>query len=66
MAAHYAAKPPIAVQMIKQSTNQISNALNHAIMHMDVDQNMFAAGTDDRHKAVTAYQQGEVGEFTGN
>lgn len=66
MAAHYAAKPPIAVQMIKQSTNQISNALNHAIMHMDVDQNMFAAGTNDRDAAVAAYQQGEIGNFNGD
>ena len=43
MAAHYVSKPPIAAQMIKQSTNQITNALNHALMHMDADQNLLAA-----------------------
>lgn len=66
MAAFYAAKPPIAVQMIKQSANQISNALNHAIMHMDVDQNMFAAGTEDRDTAVQAYLAKTDPKFIGN
>ena len=55
MATHYAAKPPIAAQMIKRSTNQLANALNHAIMHMDTDQNMFSASTEDRATAVAAY-----------
>lgn len=66
MAAHYAAKPPIAAQMIKQSTNQICNALNHAIMHMDVDQNMFSANTEDRDTAVAAYLNKSEPTFTGN
>ncbi len=66
MARHYAGKPPIAAQMIKQSTNQIANALNHAIMHMDSDQNLFSASTSDRDAAVTAYLNGETPEFTGN
>ncbi len=66
LAAHYAAKPPIAAQMIKQSTNQLSTALNHAIMHMDADQNMFAANTDDRNIAVEAYLNKTDPEFSGN
>ena len=66
MAAHYAAKPPVAAQMIKQSTNQIATALNHALMHMDVDQNMFAATTDDRRAAVEAYLLKTSPDFTGN
>lgn len=66
MAEFYAAKPPIAVQMIKQSTNQLANALNHAIMHMDVDQNMFAAGSKDRAAAVEAYLNKSKAEFTGD
>ncbi len=66
MAEHYAAKPPVAAQMIKQSTNQIANALNHAIMHMDVDQNMYASGTDDRQIAVTSYLEKSRPVFTGN
>lgn len=65
-AQHYAAKPPVAAQMIKQSTNQISNALNHALMHMDTDQNMFASTTTDRAEAVSAYLNKTHPEFTGN
>lgn len=66
MAAHYANKPPVAVQMIKRSTNQIVNALNNAIMHMDTDQNIFAAGTDDRQQAVTAYLNKQTPTFSGD
>ena len=66
MAEHYAAKSPIAAQMIKQSTNQIANALNHAIMHMDVDQNMLATSTEDRAAAVKAYFKKEPPTFSGN
>ena len=66
MAEFYAAKPPIAAQMIKQSTNQIANALNHAIMHMDADQNMFASNTEDRRQAVQAYLNKTKPEFSGN
>ncbi len=66
MAEHYAAKPPVAVQMIKQSTNQIANALNHAIMHMDVDQNLFLGGTEDRKAAIAAYLDKAKANFTGD
>ena len=52
--------------MIKRSTNQIANALNHAIMHMDADQNMLAASTADRQAAVTAYLNKQTPTFTGN
>ena len=66
MAQHYVAKPPIALQMIKQSANQISNALSHAIMHMDADQNMFSAATTDRDEAVDAYLNKRTPSYTGN
>ncbi len=66
MAEHYAAKPPIAAQMIKRSTNQLANALNHAIMHMDADQNMFTAGTEDRAAAIKAYLEKTEPRFTGD
>jgi hypothetical protein len=52
--------------MIKQSTNQIANALNHAIMHMDVDQNMHAANTEDRKAAIDAYLAKANAVFTGD
>jgi len=66
MAAHYVNKPPIAAQMIKQSTNQIANALNHALMHMDADQNLLAAATKDRAEAVKSYLEKSTPTFTGN
>ncbi|MCH2184556.1 enoyl-CoA hydratase/isomerase family protein, partial [Myxococcota bacterium] len=60
------AKPPVAAQMIKQSTNHIANALNSAIMHMDVDQNMFLSNTNDRKIALEAYLEKSQPTFTGN
>ena len=66
VAAQYASKPPIAAQMIKQSTNQLAYALGSSIMHMDVDQNLFAATSEDRGAAITAKLNKETGSFTGN
>ena len=66
MAAHYVNKPPVALQMIKQSVNRIVSALDQSIMHMDVDQNLFAATSEDRAKAVAAYLNGTPAEFSGN
>ena len=66
MADFYASKPPIAAQMIKQSTNQLANALNHAIMHMDTDQNLLSAATQDRQTAIDAYFSKEPGDYRGN
>jgi enoyl-CoA hydratase/carnithine racemase len=66
MADFYASKPPIAAQMIKQSTNQLANALNHAIMHMDSDQNLLSAGTQDRAAAIEAHFSKEPGDYRGN
>jgi 2-(1,2-epoxy-1,2-dihydrophenyl)acetyl-CoA isomerase len=66
MAQHYADKPPISAQMIKRSTNLICNALNGALMHMDADQNLLAASTDDRTVAVQAYLKKEKPTFKGS
>ncbi|MDA1075373.1 MAG: enoyl-CoA hydratase/isomerase family protein [Proteobacteria bacterium] len=66
MAAFYASKPPIPAQMIKQSINRIAGALDRAIMHMDVDQNMLSGGTEDRDEAIRAYMDSSAGRFTGN
>ena len=66
MADFYASKPPIAAQMIKQSANQLANALNHAIMHMDTDQNLLSAATEDRQTAIDAYFSKESRDYKGN
>jgi enoyl-CoA hydratase/carnithine racemase len=66
MATEYANLPPIAVQMIKQSVNMVSSALDQAIMHMDTDQNMLTAGTKDRVEGIDAYFNKRAPKFTGD
>lgn len=55
LAEFYVNKPPVAVQMIKQSINRIVSALDHSIMHMDVDQNLLTRTTQDQPEALAAY-----------
>ncbi len=62
----YAAKPPIAAQMIKRSVNHISSALDQSIMHMDADQNLFTQQTEDRREAISAYLAKRPGSFSGD
>jgi enoyl-CoA hydratase/carnithine racemase len=66
MAAHYASKPPVAAQMIKQSVNRIVSALDDAVTHMDADQNLLAQTTSDRGEAIRSYLDKTTPEFTGN
>jgi|TARA_Y100000310_G_scaffold344219_2_gene455793 enoyl-CoA hydratase/carnithine racemase len=66
MAEEYARRPPIPVQMIKQSINVISSALDQAIMHMDSDQNTLSALTEDRTEGVRAFFEKRDAEFKGN
>ena len=65
-AARYQAKPPIAAQMINQSVNAIVSALDGAVMHMDVDQNILSAMTEDRNAAIAAYRGKTEPTFSGN
>lgn len=65
-ADRYAAKSPIPAQMIKQSVNAIVSALDRAVMHMDVDQNLLSARTEDRGAAVAAYREQTAPRFKGN
>ena len=65
-AEKYAALPPIPQQMIKQSVNAIMSALDTSIMHMDVDQNLYSATTQDRQEAVVNYMNKTKPTFTGN
>ncbi|HTK99029.1 MAG TPA: enoyl-CoA hydratase/isomerase family protein [Pseudomonadales bacterium] len=66
MAQHYAAKPPIAVQMIKRSVNAIEAALDRSLMHMDADQNLLTQSTDDRRVAASTYRTSEKPVFKGD
>ncbi len=66
MADHYAEKPPIAAQMIKRSVNILSSALDEAVMHMDYDQNLLTATTEDFQEAMIAFHEKRKPEFKGN
>ena len=46
--------------------NQIVSALDRAVMHMDVDQNLFAQTSQDRKEAVRAYMNKTRPSFTGD
>ena len=65
-AGRYAAKSPVAAQMIKRSANAMVSALDSAVMHMDVDQHLLAAGTHDQKAAIAAYLAGKEASFTGD
>ena len=65
-ATRYATLPPIPQQMIKQSVNAIASALDQAVMHMDVDQYLYSAGTEDRKEAIRNYLAKTLPKFTGN
>ncbi len=65
-ARRYAAKSPVAAQMIKRSVNALVSALDVAVMHMDVDQNLLSAMTEDRRAAIEAYRAGKEPRFKGN
>jgi enoyl-CoA hydratase/carnithine racemase len=65
-ADRYAAKPPVAAQMIKRSINQLSAGFDEAIMHMDADQNLLTQTTGDRAAAVEGYLADREAQFTGD
>ena len=65
-AEEYAALPPLAVQMIKRGINQISGALDRAIMHMDADQWLLATMSNDYREAVAAFFDKRPPKFSGD
>ena len=64
-ALEYSKQPPIAVQMIKKSVNQIVSALDQAVMHMDKDQFMLSNLSEDYKEGIVAFMQGREANFQG-
>jgi len=61
----YVNKSPAAAQMIKRSVNQVTGALDRALMHMDADQNLLTHTSADQKAAAAAYGAKTVPRFTG-
>ena len=57
MAMAFAARPPMAAQMVKRSVNAIVSALDQAVMHMDSDQFLLTTKTEDYVKGIAAFTE---------
>ncbi len=66
LAEAYAAQPPVQAQMIKASVNAIASALDAPLMHMELDQFLLAASTEDHAEAVRAFFEKRRPTFRGN
>jgi enoyl-CoA hydratase/carnithine racemase len=66
MAQKYASMPPIPAQMSKKTINKISSALDSSIMHMDSDEYLLTAKTEDIKEGISAFFEKRKGNFKGN
>jgi enoyl-CoA hydratase/carnithine racemase len=65
MAEFYAGQPPIQSQMIKRSVNALVYGHDSAIMHMDTDQYLLAAETEDHREGIRAFLEKRPPRFRG-
>jgi enoyl-CoA hydratase/carnithine racemase len=66
LAEECAGKPPLALQMIKQSVNAVSDAFDRAVMHMDQDQWSVTAASEDFAEGMAAFREQRPPRFRGN
>ena len=66
LAEELAALPPTAVQMIKESVNAVSGALDASVMHMDADQWLLTAQSQDFREGIRAFREKRAPRFTGD
>lgn len=65
LARKFAALPPVAVRMSKQSIDMAAKAFNAAVTYMDRDQFALAATSKDQQEAVSAFLEKRKPNFTG-
>lgn len=61
----YADLPPVAMQMIKRSINRYAQALGESIMHMDHDQWLLTAQSEDFQESLEAFKAKRPPKLTG-
>lgn len=66
LAEELAVLPPTAVQMIKESVNAVSGALDASVMHMDADQWLLTAQSRDFREGILAFREKRAPRFTGD
>ena len=51
--------------MIKESVNAVSGALDTSVMHMDADQWLLTAQSQDFREGINAFREKRAPRFTG-
>ena len=64
-ALEYASLPPVAVQMIKRSVNRYAQALAEPVMHMDHDQWLLTAQSEDFRECIQAFKEKRPSDTQG-